>query len=423
MNSPTLEASLREARVLVCAGTGGVGKTTIAAALAIQAALLGRRTLVLTIDPARRLADALGLESLGSRPTAVDLTVIGADQSEFPGASLDAMMLDAKPTFDRLITRLTPDEEARQRIFDNRIYEHLSSALAGSAEYAAMEQVHELVQSRRYDLIVVDTPPADHALDFLRAPRRLREFLESRFVHTLVEPAMSVSRISIKLFGRPLHRMLGLLERIAGVGFLDDLTEFLRAIDGLSSGFRERATRVEQVLLGEETGFILISSAGERSQASTLEFMTELEKFHVPLVAVIVNRVLPWPLDTSPLQLRGRCTEDALARDEARLAQAFTQRPGISTDLEDSSLDSREIIDAVMAYAEICSAEQRSVEALTAIARDARLRCHTIAELPGDIDRIDGLLEIGAILRDKMTPSRQGEGRRGLADAVQEGAP
>ncbi len=369
MTSPTLENRLREARVLVCAGTGGVGKTTIAASLAIQAALLGRRTLVLTIDPAKRLADALGLESLGSRPTAVDLTAIGANQSEFSGASLDAMMLDAKPTFDRLITRLTPDEDARQRIFDNRIYQHLSSALAGSAEYAAMEQVHELVQSRRYDLIVVDTPPADHALDFLRAPRRLREFLESRFVHTLVEPAMSVSRIGMRLFGRPLHRMLGLIKLSAGVGFLDDLTEFLRAIDGLSSGFRERATRVEEVLLGKETGFILISSVGGRSQASTLEFMAELDKFHVPLVALIVNRVLPWPLDMKPAELRKRCTQDALARDEARLTKAFAEKPGASTNSDHSQADSRAVIEAVLAYAEICAGEQDSIQTLEAIAR------------------------------------------------------
>lgn len=423
MTSPTLEATLHEARVLVCAGTGGVGKTTIAAALAIQAALTGRRTLVLTIDPARRLADALGLESLGSRPTAVDLTVIGADQQAFPSASLDAMMLDAKPTFDRLIARLTPDEEARQRIFDNRIYEHLSSALAGSAEYAAMEQVHELVQSRRYDLIVVDTPPADHALDFLRAPRRLREFLESRFVHTLVEPAMSMSRIGMRLFGRPLHRMLGLLERIAGVGFLDDLTEFLRAIDGLSSGFRERATRVEEVLLGEETGFVLISSAGGGSKTSTLEFMTELEKFRVPLVAVIVNRLLPWPLDTSPDELRERCTKDALRRDEERLAEAFAEQPKDSNDPEGSSFEPREVSEAILAYTEICSGEQKTVEALTAIAAKSHVRCHTIPELSGDIDRIDGLLEIGSILRGKKTRSTRLDDPQGAREALEKSAP
>ena len=405
MSTPTLETSLREARVLVCAGTGGVGKTTIAASLAIQAAFLGRRTLVLTIDPAKRLANALGLDSLGSKPTAVDLSAVDADQTHFRGASLDAMMLDAKPTFDRLITRLTPDDETRQRIFDNRIYEHLSSSLAGSAEYAAMEQVHELVQSRRYDLIVVDTPPADHALDFLRAPRRLREFLESRFVHTLVRPAMSASRIGMRLFGRPLHLMLSLLERIAGVGFLDDLTEFLRAIDGLSSGFQERATRVEQVLLGDETGFVLISSAGGGSKTSTLEFMAELKKFEVPLVALIVNRLLPWPPDASPEALLKRCTGDALDRDCARLAEAFANLPESSHDRVDTPFDTQDLSQAILSYAQICSGELESVEALSSIAAKSQLRCHSLPELSGDLDHIGGLLEIGSMLRDKPRDS------------------
>ena len=397
----TLEGGLREARVLVCAGTGGVGKTTIASALAIQAALLGRRTLVLTIDPARRLADALGLEALGSSPTPVDMTGLDAEHT----ASLDAMMLDAKPTFDRLITRLTPDESERHRILDSRIYQHLSSALAGSVEYAAMEQVYELVHSEQYDLIVVDTPPADHALDFLRAPRRLREFLESRFVATLVRPAMSASRIGLRLFARPLHLMLGLLERIAGVGFLDDLSEFLSAIDGLSQSFRDRATGVEDVLLGDDTGFILISAANEGSSKTTLEFMAELDRFRVPLVAVIANRMRPWPLESSPAELLRSCTGDALKRDEERLSAALAQRVGP----EDAWPDSQPITRAILEYAQVCNTEKRTVESLIANVAPAGLRCLTVPELPGDIDRFDGLLEIGSILRlDSAGPKEEG---------------
>ena len=399
MRPTTLEAGLREARVLVCAGTGGVGKTTIAAALAIQAALLGRRTLVLTIDPARRLADALGLEGLGSSPSPVDLT----DLTDLEGertASLDAMMLDAKPTFDRLIHRLTPDDSERQRILDNRIYQHLSSALAGSAEYAAMEQVHELVHSKEYDLIVVDTPPADHALDFLRAPRRLREFLESRFVATLVRPAMSASRIGLRLFARPLHLMLSLLERIAGVGFLDDLSEFLSAIDGLSQGFRDRATRVEDVLLGKDTGFVLISAGSEGSSKSTLEFMAELDQFRVPLIAVIANRMRPWPLAISPAELLRSCTDDSLKRDEERLSAALLDRSGAERTTRDGAPgDFHRVSRAILEYARVCAVEQQTLDSLTANLARTRLRCLSVPELSGDIDRIDGLLEIGSILR------------------------
>jgi anion-transporting ArsA/GET3 family ATPase len=396
MRPTTLEAGLREARVLVCAGTGGVGKTTIAAALAIQAARLGRRTLVLTIDPARRLADALGLEGLGSSPSPVDLTELEGEHT----ASLDAMMLDAKPTFDRLIHRLTPDDSERQRILDNRIYHHLSSALAGSAEYAAMEQVHELVHSKQYDLIVVDTPPADHALDFLRAPRRLREFLESRFVATLVRPAMSASRIGLRLFARPLHLMLSLLERIAGVGFLDDLSEFLSAIDGLSQGFRDRATRVENVLLGKDTGFILISAGNEGSSKSTLEFMAELDQFRVPLIAVIANRMRPWPLEISPAELLQRCTDESLKRDEERLSTAFLDQSGAKrTEQDAASHDFHGVSRAILEYARVCATEQQTLDTLTANLARTRLRCLSVPELAGDIDRIDGLLEIGSILR------------------------
>ena len=381
MTPKSLEKGIREARVLVCAGTGGVGKTTIAAALAIQAALLGRRTLVVTIDPARRLANALGLDSLDSKPAAVDLE----------GASLEAMMLDAKPTFDRLIKRLTPNDLERRRILDNRIYQHLSSALAGSAEYAAMEQVHELVQSNQYDLVVVDTPPADHALDFLRAPQRLREFLESRFVHTLVRPAMSASRIGLRLFGRPLHRMLGLLERIAGVGFLDDLSEFLSAIDGLSQGFRDRASRIENILLSDETGFVLISSGNSGSSESAREFLSELERFRVPLIAVVANRLRPWPIRSSPADMLNRCSEAALARDEARLADAL----GATGEPPDAQSVTRSFVD----YALVCDAERRTVDLLAAQVAQKGLPCIRVHELSGDIGQFDGLLEIGAMLR------------------------
>jgi anion-transporting ArsA/GET3 family ATPase len=397
----SLEASLQNARVLVCAGTGGVGKTTIAAALAIQAALSGRRTLVLTIDPAKRLADALGLEFLGAEPMAVDLSKIEVQDGNSKTPALAAMMLDTKPTFDRLIARLTKNDQERQRIFDNRIYQQLSSALAGSHEYAAMEQVHELIHSNRYDLIVVDTPPADHALDFLRAPRRLRDFLESRFVATLVRPAMSASRIGMRVFGRPLQRMFGLLERIAGVGFLDDLTEFLRAIDGLSTGFRERATRVEEVLLGEETGFVLISSASSGHQASTLEFMAELDRFQVPLVALVVNRLRPWPPNTLPNELRERCHEAALLRDEVRLREALHHGSSQPADSDSFDTEIATLTAAIAEYTRICEGEQESVDKLTAIAARRQLQCHRVPELDGDIAQLDGLLKIGATLRAK----------------------
>ena len=186
-----------------------------------------------------------------------------------------------------------------------------------------MEQVRDAVESGHYDLVIVDTPPSSHALDFLRAPRRLREFLESRFVKALVQPAMSASRFGFRVFGRSLHRMFSLLDRIAGVGFLDDLTEFLSAIDGLSEGFRERATRVEAVLLGDHASFVLVCAVTSKSEPGTLEFLNELDDLGVHLAAVIVNRVRPWPLDESAGAWRARTTSLALARDGKTLRAAF----------------------------------------------------------------------------------------------------
>jgi len=402
MSPASLEDGLAGSRVLVCAGTGGVGKTTIAAALGLQAARRGRRTLVLTIDPARRLSDALGLASLGSTPTPVDFLNPENPGTQPSGGSLDAMMLDPKPTFDRLITRLTQDQATLERILDNRIYRHLSEALAGSAEYAAMEQVHETVESGRYDLVIVDTPPSSHALDFLRAPRRLREFLESRFVRALVRPAMSASRLGFRFFGRSLHRMFSLLDRIVGVGFLDDLTEFLSAIDGLSDGFRERATRIEGVLLGDATGFVLVCGATSGSESGSLEFLDELDALGAHLAAVVVNRVRPWPLDEAAGDWLARADIEGLARDTEVLHEAFAAISSNGSDEPNGGRDAaRQAADLIAALQETAHAREsadRTVEVLTTCAAGRQVSCHSVPEFADDVDRLEGLLAIGAAL-------------------------
>ena len=383
-----LDTALREARVLVCAGTGGVGKTTISAALALQAALAGRRTLVLTIDPARRLADALGVDELGSKPTHVDLSTLssGTRSGSLPGC-LDAMMLDPKPTFDALVARFAQDEVARQRILDNRIYRHLSEALAGSADYAAMLQVYELIETDDYDLIVLDTPPADHALDFLRAPRRMREFLHSRFVRSLLQPALSASRLGARLLGRGLQRIFSLIERVAGGGFLDDISEFLKAIDGLSLTFDERSTWVEEFLLGPQTGFVLVCGGQARANASALEFLSQLEAFRVPLVAVVANRLRPWPLAQPPRGVDFSISIPKIAQDAQRLSVAL-EEPGAG----------EAIVARLSEYAQVCAAQNRALSDLEAAAATREIRCIRIRELPGDVDRLDGIAEIAAML-------------------------
>ncbi len=394
MTKSPIQNALDEARVIVCAGTGGVGKTTIAAALALEAARSGRRTLVLTIDPARRLANAFGLEILGSEPARIALDLPSAHTPGAPEPFLEVMMLSTRQAFDQLVHRLTPDPAARRRILDNRIYRHLSQALAGSSEYAAMAEVQALVETRRYDLIVVDTPPAEHALDFLRAPARLQAFLDSRFFHALVRPAMSASRLSLRLFARPLHRALGLLERIAGLGFLEDLTELLRALDGLSSDLSERARSIQSVLFGSETRFVLVCRALAGSERSTQEVMAGFGGLGAQLASLIVNRMQPWSAYTAPAELLERCQGEALAADLRILADGIEPDP----QARDGTHPEQEIAAAVLEHARACLFEEQRFTALAQAAHASGIGCTRVAEQSAPLDRLDGLLELASQL-------------------------
>jgi anion-transporting ArsA/GET3 family ATPase len=296
---PKIDAMLADREVIVCVGCGGAGKTTVAAALALEAARRGRRALVLTIDPARRLADAMGIDSLGNRPQEIPREILDTLGVPEPG-NLSALMLDIKRTFDDLVERFAESEELRDRIFQNSIYQHVSNALAGSVEYSAMEKVFELHETRAFDLIVVDTPPAQHALDFLEAPQRLLEFLDSRLVKMLIHPAFSAGRFGFRLFHRSTQRVLQVLERITGIGFLEDLSEFLIAFDAMAVGFRDRAHRVRSLLLSPASTFVLVSGPGSVSARHATDFFDRLEGYGVSLAGVLVNRIRLWPSEDSP---------------------------------------------------------------------------------------------------------------------------
>lgn len=423
--TPLAEA-LEGARVVVCAGTGGVGKTTISAALALAAARAGRRTLVLTIDPARRLADALGIDPVPDdadarprppqgasepldappAPTPIDLSSLGP--SPAAGGSLAALMLDPKPTFDRLVRSLTNDEDARRRILGNRIYRQLSEALAGSAEYAAMEQVHEVVVSDDYDLVVVDTPPSAHALDFLEAPRHLRAFLSGRFVQALVRPAMTAGRLGLWVLGGVVQRTMGLIERIAGTGFIDDMAEFLGAVSGLADGFLERAARVESVLLGDATRFVLIGGPRSGQEPGTLEFLDELRALDAQLAAVVLNRVAPWPLEEPAEKWLARAEGEPLTRDAARLCAAFSASAADATSSADAETEGEGeteawaasaitvVRDAAEARAEADRSRARIVERLA----HPEIPCRLVEERTQDVDRLTGLLDLAEDLME-----------------------
>jgi anion-transporting ArsA/GET3 family ATPase len=234
-------------RVCICAGSGGVGKTTTSAAIAAGMAARGHKVAVLTIDPAKRLADSLGLPELGNTERQVDPSLFSEAGIETNGGELWAMMLDAKATFDEVVRKHAPDAETRERILQNRIYQQLSNALAGSQEYMAMEKLFEIHAEDRYDLLVLDTPPSRNALDFLDAPRRLTQFIEGRALQVFIKP----TGLGMKVFGRGASMAFGVLKRITGVDLLQDLAEFFQAMSGMVGGFQERAKRVTELLAAD----------------------------------------------------------------------------------------------------------------------------------------------------------------------------
>ncbi len=397
MNLPSLAALLEERRILVVVGTGGVGKTTVAAALAVEAARRGRRVLALTIDPARRLSDALGLERPGDETPGETQTLPPTAEAQLgialPGR-LDAMMLDMKSTFDGLVDRFAEGEETKARILENPIYQHVSDALAGSAEYAAMEKVFELSESGRYDLIVLDTPPSQHALDFLEAPRRLVEFLDSRIVQLLVHPAMAAGRFGFRIFQRTSQRVLQIIERISGVGFLQDISEFLLAIEGMSAGFRDRATRVSRLLLGSESAFLLVAGPSPEAARTGFEFLARVRGTGVPVAGVLVNRMRLWPGGEVPASMRGGTIESA---DVEALAAALASGPR-PLPAETAMHAARSAIAGTKRYASLVVLDQRSASPLREQAERNHQIVGCIPELPRDVCDADGLLRIGDVL-------------------------
>jgi anion-transporting ArsA/GET3 family ATPase len=274
-------------RICVCAGSGGVGKTTTSAAIAAGMAARGKRVAVLTIDPAKRLADSLGLPELGNTERRVDPALFGEAGVETNGGELWAMMLDAKQTFDEVVREHAPDDETRERILSNRIYQQLSSALAGSQEYMAMEKLYEIHAEGRYDLLVLDTPPSRNALDFLEAPNRLLQFIDGRALQVFMKP----TGIGMRIFGRGASMMFSVLRRITGVDLLEDLAEFFQAFSGMVGGFRERARRVNELLSDSETSFLVVCGPQGEPITEAVYFHNQLEQAEMPFGGVIVNKV------------------------------------------------------------------------------------------------------------------------------------
>jgi anion-transporting ArsA/GET3 family ATPase len=327
MPGETLDQLVMSRRVLVAVGAGGVGKTTTAAALGVAAATRGRRVLCLTIDPARRLAEALGLERMSGEEQTIGSELFTRAGIRLTG-SLTAMMLDTKRTFDDLITRHSSSPERAERLLRNRIYQYVSTTLAGTQEYMAMEKLVAVQSDPRFDLVILDTPPTANALDFLDAPGRLVEALDSATMRWFVQAFESTGKLSLNLLARSAAVVLRGLGRITGGGFLEEMAGFITELNDLFGGFRRRAQGVEAALRSSEVSFVLVTSPAPMSIQEVLFFNDRLERAEMPRGAIVVNRLRLPSLGPPPHEedAAGELRDRALALEEGapgRLLQAY----------------------------------------------------------------------------------------------------
>jgi anion-transporting ArsA/GET3 family ATPase len=286
----TLRELVERHRIVISAGSGGVGKTTVAASIALWGASVGRRAVVITIDPARRLATSLGLEALGAEARQIPPELFRAQGLEEVRGSLAAMMLDQKGAWDALVERHAPGE-ARTRILANPFYQHLSQTFAGSQEYMAIEQLCVLVESGNYDLIVVDTPPTRHALDFLEAPRRIGDFLDRKVVKWFVRPYFSAGWSVLRSMNRTAGFLLRRLEQATGISALAEISDFFSSMSGLFENFQPRVERAYEVLRGTSTAFVLVTGPEEQVLGDAEYLSAKMAELRMPLKGVVFNRV------------------------------------------------------------------------------------------------------------------------------------
>lgn len=352
--------------IMVCCGAGGVGKTTTAAALALRAAEQGRKVCVLTIDPARRLAQSMGLTELDNTPR----TVLGVDESA--GGSLDAMMLDMKSTFDEVVEAHASPEKAAE-ILTNPFYVALSSSFAGTQEYMAMEKLGQLHLQGRWDLIVVDTPPSRSALDFLDAPERLSTLLDGRFIKLLLAPTKGPARFLSAGFGL----VTGALNKVLGSQVLTDMQTFVAAFDTLFGGFRQRAQETFALLQAEGTAFFVVATAEPAAMREATYFVERLASDRMPLAGLVVNRVH----DERAVPVSVADAESAAPR----LAEG-----------DDASRCTAELLDIHAERLRVAARENRLRARFSASHRE--VRAVGVPAFASDVHDLDGLRAIGSAL-------------------------
>ena len=354
--------------IIVCCGSGGVGKTTTSAAFALRAAERGRKVVVLTIDPARRLAQSMGLTELDNTPRPVR----GVDTSA--GGSLDAMMLDMKRTFDDVVEAHASPEKAQQ-ILQNPFYNALSSTIAGTQEYMAMEKLGQLHAESDWDLVIVDTPPSRSALDFLDAPERLSSLLDGRFMRVMVAPARGPARI----LTAGLSLVTGALNKILGAQFLTDMQAFVSALDTIFGGFRQRAEATYRLLQADETAFLVVAAPEPDAVREASYFAERLTSERMPLAGLVVNRYH---------QSSSRSISTADAESGARRLE---QQPDVPA--------AQATADLLHVHASRTKRAQREKKVVARFtAAHPQVPTVSVPALAGDVHDLDGLREIGDLL-------------------------
>lgn len=371
MSMSRFETLVAETPVLVCVGPGGVGKTTSSAGIALHAAIQGKKVLVLTVDPARRLAQSLGMDSL-----ALDETRVCPDRLESAGIAMRgelwAMMLDTRRTFDRVVGEHAPDPEAYERIVSNRYYQQLSTAAAGSHEYMAIEQLFALRREGRYDLIVLDTPPSRHAFDLLDAPERMGEFFGSTSFKLVRESSRHLGRWGSGLLKKDSLLFKG-VGKFLGAGVFAEIIEFLQSFAGMTDGFTARGREMHDMFRSRDVAFLVMTSPDRRTIAQSLHFVRRLEERSMRVGGFMINRVRPVFLDAD-------ISDGDL---EARLAAAMG---GLDTE---GSL-ARRLASVVQAHAVLAAADAREVEALRS-RLDGRFPVITVPGFARDVVDLGGL--------------------------------
>ncbi len=378
----SLVSRIENLEVIICCGSGGVGKTTVSAALGLALAQRSdRRVLVLTVDPARRLATALGLRDIGTEPVKVSSARLRHAGIEVEG-ELVAAMLDMKSTFDRMVTRMAPSRRDAQRILDSRFYKGISDSFIGSHEYMAMEALYELHEAGEYDTLIIDTPPSRNALDFLEAPNRLTDFVGAKLLSWLAGPSLFGFR-AVNVAAAPFLRMA---DRLLGADVLSEVAEFVADLQKIYGGVQQRARAVYRLLRSQQVGFVVVTTLEPAPFAEAEFFTSRLREYRMPLRGVVVNRTLPDSLrDRTAL-----ATASALADDD-HLAVWLSQRLGHRI-----TSDSLRVIG--QRWLEFHAIAERDARQLSRLERLGSVQAARIPLFSDDADQLVGLARIAALL-------------------------